>query len=72
MDTKYIYIVQHDFEFIKAVNHSEIIDEMEQYHEKIQIVKFDKGVGIGKLFNQQKNLRKKGCNEVSHKGGNLL
>ena len=65
IETKYIYIVQHDFEFIRTVNHTEIVFEMEKYPEKIQIVRFDKGVGRWKLYNQQKKLKKKGC-DVHH------
>ena len=65
IETKYIYIVQHDFEFIRTVNHTEIVFEMEKYPEKIQIVRFDKGVGRGQLYNQQKKLKKKGC-DVDH------
>ena len=51
------------------MNHTEIVNEMKKYPEKIQIVRFDKGVGRGKLYNQQKTLQKKGCDVVSHKGG---
>jgi hypothetical protein len=67
IDTKYIYIVQHDFEFIRTVNHTEIIDEMEKYSEKMQIVRFDKGVGKAKFQNQQLKLKQKGC-DVYHGG----
>lgn len=65
VETKYIYIVQHDFEFIRTVNHTEIVFEMKKYPEKIQIVRFDKGVGKRKFYNQQVKLQKKGC-DVYH------
>ncbi|GFH47652.1 hypothetical protein CTEN210_04127 [Chaetoceros tenuissimus] len=69
VDTKYVYIMQHDFEMVRIVNHTEIIDAMENDPDTLQIVRFDKGVGKGKLRNYHAVLKQRGCHDRWYKNG---
>jgi hypothetical protein len=42
--TKYIYIVEHDFPFCRAVNHPAIIRGMEEHPHLLPIARFDSGL----------------------------
>ena len=38
--TRFIYVVQHDFKFIKYINHTSIVKSMREYPGELQIVRF--------------------------------
>ncbi|GFH44647.1 hypothetical protein CTEN210_01121 [Chaetoceros tenuissimus] len=61
VDTKYVYIVQHDFEFIRQVNHTEIINAMENDPDVLRIVRFDKGNDIESVNHYHYRLKSNGC-----------
>lgn len=72
VDTKYVYIVQHDFEFIRQVNHTEIINAMENDPEVLRIVRFDKGNDQFRVMNFQRRLKKNGCNVQKYKKSQFM
>ena len=66
VDTKYVYIVQHDFEFIRQVNHTEIINAMENDPDVLRIVRFDKGNDISRVVRYHYSLDFNGCKIQKH------
>ena len=48
--TQFVYVVQHDFKFIKHVNHTSLVKSMRKYPGTLQIVRFTKRKGgVGKV-----------------------
>lgn len=43
VETEFVYVVQHDFKFIKPINHSALTGLMTEIPEQIQIIRFNKG-----------------------------
>uniref|UniRef100_A0A7R9ZRL0 Uncharacterized protein n=1 Tax=Craspedostauros australis TaxID=1486917 RepID=A0A7R9ZRL0_9STRA len=42
MTTKYVYVIQHDFAFIRPVLHKEIVHAMEKYPTTLECIRFNK------------------------------
>uniref|UniRef100_A0A7R9WX55 Uncharacterized protein n=1 Tax=Craspedostauros australis TaxID=1486917 RepID=A0A7R9WX55_9STRA len=59
VQTKYLYMIQHDFAFARTINHTETIQVMEQYPKDMRIVRFNKrsnfaaGVDKGDCFGME-------------------
>ena len=50
VNTQFLYVVQHDFKFIKHVNHTSLVKSMREYPGELQIVRFSKRRGgVGKI-----------------------
>ena len=60
VDTKYIYVVQHDFPFSKPINHTALVESMRE-NPQLHIVR----------FNKRKNAKMvgAGCDIVTHSNG---
>jgi hypothetical protein len=47
-ETKYLYVLQHDFKFIKPINHTAIIHAMKSYPERLKHIRFNKKTNVPK------------------------
>eukprot|EP00557_Chaetoceros_sp_GSL56_P000886 CAMPEP_0176500792 /NCGR_PEP_ID=MMETSP0200_2-20121128/13786_1 /TAXON_ID=947934 /ORGANISM="Chaetoceros sp., Strain GSL56" /LENGTH=329 /DNA_ID=CAMNT_0017899575 /DNA_START=148 /DNA_END=1137 /DNA_ORIENTATION=- len=47
-ETKYLYVLQHDFKFIKPINHTAIILAMKTYPQRLKHVRFNKKTNVPK------------------------
>ena len=41
VETKFIHVVQHDFKFIKHINHTALVNVMNEFPNKVKIIRFD-------------------------------
>jgi|AntRauTorckE5430_2_1112549.scaffolds.fasta_scaffold06303_3 hypothetical protein len=47
-DTKFLYCIQHDFKFIKEINHTAIVKAMKDYPQRLKNVRFNKKTNVSK------------------------
>ena len=60
VDTKYVYVIQHDFPFVKAINHPALVMSMEE-NQELRIIRFNKRTNT--------KMAGHGCNLSMHSNG---
>jgi hypothetical protein len=60
VETEFIYMIQHDFKFVKHINHTALVGAVRERPDAIQIVRF------GKKGTSLQNLHAVNCEQVRH------